>query len=107
MAETERKDICQRLEQDQKFLSFGGIERMANDVKEARELLQQYIGKAQQEERTLAHWVGQYAAYCSNCKCDAPNFLSGSEWVEMKTHYCPSCGARMLNADGEEENENG
>ena len=42
-----------------------------------------------------AYWEGRYPASCSNCHCDAPHFLSGSEWKEDKTPYCPGCGAKM------------
>lgn len=47
----DKKDICQRLEKDMVLLQFGGMKRMADDVKEARELLLHYIGKEQQEMR--------------------------------------------------------
>ena len=52
--------------------------------------------------RQTAHWFGQYPSQCSNCECDAPSFLSGSEWKESKTPYCPNCGAKMENTDGED-----
>ena len=37
MAET---DILSRLEKDETLLLFGGMKRMANDVREARELIE-------------------------------------------------------------------
>ena len=45
--------------------------------------------------RKEAHWVGVYSPNCSECGCDAPSFLSGSEWKTCKTKYCPNCGSFM------------
>lgn len=72
-------------------------DKLKQDAELCRETTDAFIEliDEQPSQRLTAHWVGQHMGYCSNCMCNVPNFLSGSEWKEIKTPYCPSCGAEM------------
>ena len=51
-----------------------------------------------------ATWIDQVdGGYCSKCYCNVPMFRVAFEWQYVKTLYCPNCGRRMENNDGELE----
>ena len=82
---------------------FNGEYAFTHLAKDALELLKEKtedaVKKASEGVMPMAYWIG---GRCSNCECDAPSFLSGSDWKESMTPYCPNCGARMENPDGED-----
>lgn len=45
-----------------------------------------------------------YALFCSRCKKDAKDYISGSEnwWINSEPNFCPNCGADMRK-EGEAE----
>ena len=84
-----------------------GYEKGVDDAKRTAEIIATpiYTPKDSNEPKKLkAKWTDE--GWCSNCKCDMPYFHDEWEIKEIKTQYCPNCGAEMENPESEGDDEN-
>ena len=62
-----------------------------------RILMAQPIAKQQNE---TGEWVGEEHWFmCSECNSDCPFFFTDWNYKQVRTEYCPHCGAKMKNCE--------
>ena len=62
-------------------------------IDDALELL-----KEQPQQKKTGKWVGEeYWYMCSECQFDCPHFIRDWNYEQVRTEYCPHCGAKMEN----------
>lgn len=58
------------------------------------------ILKGKQQQKKTGKWVGEkYWLMCSECQCDCPHFIRDWDYKQVRTKYCPNCGAKMKNCE--------
>ncbi len=80
-------------------------ERLKEQEKEIDEISDEYLDlgneMAKQPKPKTGKWVGEeYWYMCSECQFDCPHFIRDWNYEQVRTQYCPHCGAKMENASG-------
>ena len=66
------------------------------------------VKKASEGVMPMAYWEETESdGHCSNCGKDRPWFIVDWQHEPISTKYCPHCGAKMENTDGEDGDRNG
>ena len=59
-------------------------------------MLDELLGE--QPKQKTGEWVGEeYWFMCSECQFDCPHFIRDWNYEQVRTKYCPHCGAKMKN----------
>lgn len=56
--------------------------------------------KGKQQQKKTGKWVGEEHWFmCSECHFDCPSFITDWSYKQVRTKYCPHCGAKMKNCE--------